>query len=195
VLERQRDVAEHDEPRVAQAAATADRLDGALAAVGRRAAAGRHEDLARARGGRRDDELAGSARRRPPGIALVLGDEPEAGRLRDLDDRRVARAADVAGDRPPERIGRGGRLEASVQRFDEQLERALAAVGDRAAVGLPAGVPDASHERVGDRPSVERALERVGRDEGPRHHAARGRGERIAGTVAAAGRHAQSCGA
>ena len=66
-----------------------------------------HEDDLRAARDRRGDELAGAVRRRGDRVALVLGDEREAGRLGDLDDRGAAvLEQDVAGLDLAARAGR-----------------------------------------------------------------------------------------
>ena len=142
-LERGADVAQDDERGPAQAAGRLDRGDGPGAAVGGRAAARGHEHHPRARVDRRRDQLAGAARaRRPRRLGRRLADEAEAAGLGDLDHRRpaVLEQTEAGGHRPAERVvGLGpGRLPA--QRGEQDGQRALAAVGQRAEVGrrLPA---------------------------------------------------------
>jgi hypothetical protein len=172
ILECRLDVAEHHQPCRAQPAAVADRLDRAGAAVGGRAAADGDEDLARAARGGGQDQLARTARRGAPRIALGGGEQREAGRLRHLDDggRGAVDEAEVAVDGAPAWIGGARRHELTAACLDEQRHRPLAAVGDGAEVGLPAGLVEPGGERARHGRRVEGALEGVGRDEGARAH-------------------------
>ena len=155
--------------RAAQAAVLLDRLERARAAVGRgRAADAEQHDLrAGVDGGA--DQLAGAVRRRRPGVALVLGHEPEAGGGGHLEHGRAAVL-----DQPELRARAGARagrctsaaIGLAAEREQQRLHRALAAVGQRAQVGRhQPGALEPAADRAGDLGGAERALERVGRDE------------------------------
>ena len=90
---------------------------------------------ARLRGGR--DQLAGPVGRGGPGVALVLGDQPEPAGHRHLDDRRAA-VLDAARSRPAPRA-RAGRCTVAASSSppscgQQRVERPLATVRDRAQV-------------------------------------------------------------
>ena len=109
----------------------------------------RDEDHLRAARDRVGDQLAGAVRARRPGVALVLGDEREAGGRRHLDQRRAA-VLDERRSRPRSRA-RAGRCtrggDGLAAEVDEQrVERAVAAVGQRAA-GRAASGPARSSPR------------------------------------------------
>ena len=121
--------------------ASVERLERAGAAVrGGRAAHG-HDHALHAGLDRRDDQLAGPARGGRPRVALVLGDQPEPARPRHLHDRRPAAVDQGEGgvDRPAERIGDRDRAQLAVERRQQRVDRALAAVRHRQLLGRAAG--------------------------------------------------------
>ena len=110
----------------------------------------------------------GAVRGRRPGVALVLGDQAEAGRRRHLEHGRAAvlDQPELRLDRPPERIGHLDADRLAAQRQQDRLHRALAAVRQRAQVGRHQPGPlEPATDRAGDLRGAERALERVRRDE------------------------------
>ena len=169
---------------------------GVEAARGRRAARrGRHRRPDRAAGPRRHRSWrcrrcrGRSSRRRPrspPGSASPVPtrvaatasrsagrDARQAGRLGHLDDGAVAVVGSEPArlDRPPERVVDLGGLPVPAAGGGDRLERALAAVGERAEERrvVRAGPEPAVGQRPRDLDGRQRALERVGREEdGPR---------------------------
>ena len=116
----------------------------------------------------RGDQLAGAVGGGGPGVALVLGDErrarwPSRSRRSRCRRPRPARSRrDARG-----RAGRWTRRPASRRRARQQhVQRALAAVGDRAQVGRHQAARARARARSRPRPRrAERALEGVGGDE------------------------------
>ena len=110
---------------------------GAGAAVGRGAAADGDDHRACSGRGRRGDQLARAAGRGAPWVALVLGHQADPARLRHLHHpATVGQEAELGLDRPAERVGDGRGAPLAAERVEENVERALAAVGDRQALGL-----------------------------------------------------------
>ena len=162
------DVAQHDDLRPADPAGVLDRLQGACAAVGGGRAADRDQDHggARVRGG--GDQLAGAVGARVPSVSFGFRHEPETARHRQLDDRRAAvlDQAEARTHRVPQRAFDLVCDQLAAELREQRVERALAAVGDRAQIGRhQAGALEAAADRAGDPGGVERALEGVGGDE------------------------------
>ena len=114
------------------------------------------------------DQLAGAVGGGVPGVLLVVGHEAEAGRHRHLDDRGAAvlDQAEAGADGLAERALDGHGEQLAAELGEQRVERALAAVGDRAEVGRhQAGALEPAADRARDLGGVERALERVGGDE------------------------------
>ena len=160
----------------------------ARAAVGRRAAAGRDEHDLRAGVDRGDDQLAGAARSRR--LRRRARRRPRARARSPRPPRRSPcrrpRSARSPARRPGARAGRGrvGARGLAAQRGQQDLQRALAAVGDGQQVGRRLSPPrsrPAADRRRRPRPRAERALEGVGGDEDRAAH-----GSGIAGSTGCA---------
>ena len=151
-LERRAHVAQHDEPRAAQPAALLDRLDRARAAVRGRRCRRRPTSTTCA-----PASTAAAISSPVPGVdaahgvALVLGDEAQPARRRHLDDRRAAvlEQPEAGVDLAPERVVHARARGLAAERGQQHLQRALAAVGDRAQVRRhqPGALEAAAHRR------------------------------------------------
>ena len=155
------------EPRAAQAAGRLDRRDRAAAAVGGGAATGGDEHAVGAARDRGGDQLPGAGARRGLGVAFLDAHQGQPAGGRDLDERRAAVSQQREGglDLAPERIRRRRRHDVTAQALQQHRHRALAAVGDGAAIHAQARALEPAGDRGGDGRSAQRALEGVGGDQ------------------------------
>ena len=126
------------------------------------------DDVAHAEADRRGKHLAGAEGRGGQRVAFGERHARQAGCRGHLDDRVIATAQECGTQRSAQRIARvNGQLEPLVAGGLDRLEGSLAAIGQRDQVNVvawPRAQP-AIAQRACHGQRIERALERIGRDE------------------------------